>query len=233
MIGLQMEDRIRSDVPCTGPAVPCSYCEMASQWDRNSAGASKVICSRPRRAVWSPLIKCWRANPWLSFSGNRASLLFFRAIIIGCNSDLLNKCLVSACSCGSNWTECSGRARPLNVVNERCSRIQEDLMRLFVLDNCADVYLPFSSPYLALNWLFESAPRPTREENIFSWFFFFLLLKKHFHFTITGALWLYCQTAVYCMAETVQYCRPSARSSQCYRDSYSNLCIHLPTISGK
>lgn len=135
-------------------------------------------------ALWSPLIRRSRENPWLSFSGNCASLLFFRAVIIGCNSYLLYKCPVPSCSCAvaEIASECSGLARLLNIVNERRSRIQEDLMRLFVLDNCADVYLSFSSPYLALHWLFECAPRPKREKNILM--LFFLLRKKHFHFTI-------------------------------------------------
>lgn len=118
-------------------------------------------------AVWSPLIKCSREDPWLSFSGNCVSLLLFRAIIFWCNSYLLYKCPVLFCSRAAGIaTECSGLARLLNIVNERRSRIQEELMSLFVLDNCADVYLSFSSPYIALNWLFESAPRPKREKNL-------------------------------------------------------------------
>lgn len=163
MIGLQMEGRRRSDVACTSPAVP--------RWRVSEIGTQ---LEPPRLfvldlgALWSPLIRCSRENPWLSFSGNCASLLFFIAIIIGCNSHLLYKCPAPSCSCAAAEiaTECSGLARLLNVVNERRSRIREDLMRLFVLDNCVDVYLSFSSPYLALHWLFESAPRPKREKNI-------------------------------------------------------------------
>lgn len=112
-------------------------------------------------------------------------------------------------------------------------------MSLFVQDNCADVYLHFSFPYLALN-LFESMPidneasqTTKKEEGISISFYFDLVPVKHYHFAIKGRLCPYCQTAPYCTAETVQYWRPSAQSRQCHRGSYSNLCIHLPTISGK
>lgn len=161
MIGLQIKDRVRSDVWCTSPAVPCSRCKMASLEPPRLFVLDLGAQSGHHRSNA-------QENPRLSSSGSCASLLFFRAITIRCNSYLLYKCPVPSCSWAAAEiaTECSGLARLLNIVNERRSRIKEVLMRLFVLDNCADVYLSFSSPYLALNWLFESAPRPKKEKNV-------------------------------------------------------------------
>lgn len=112
--------------------------------------------------------------------------------------------------------EYSGLECLLNIVNECHSQIQDyELIysTLWFYIPCAE----FTNKKLVTRW---------KGKN--SIFCQYMLCKKHYHFTIKGRLRPYCRSAEYRTTETT-----SAQSSQCHRGSYSNLYIHLPTISGK